>query len=150
MKTNLPNIDHLTYPELMELLSAVKRRESQLYPEWSRQEHSRYQQERARREEKKKDFNKNVLPKIIHYVKCLLKAGDYIKVSGTRDGKGIRKLLSVGRYTVECRQVLIRSIFRNKGETKQEVLGQITEHQFDKITHVKVGDKWERIKDLIR
>jgi len=153
MKTNLPNIDNLTYSELKELSSLVSARLMQLWPEWRAEENSRYQKERDKRIEKQNDFIKNVLPKIIEFVRGNLMEGDYIKVSGTRDGKGIRKLLSVGKNGIECRQVIIRqSLPTHSGQftITKETLGQVTEHQFDKITHVKVNNRWERIKDLIK
>lgn len=112
-----------------------------------------YRRQRASYDERKQRKAKE-LPAVAQWAAENLKPGMRLKMSGTRDGRGVREFMSLRDMSVEGRQVFIR--WRGQwvdGKFVQgpstETLGQITQHHLSKLTHVQVDGQWVRINDLV-
>ncbi len=144
------NITDLSYEEIRELIPILQKRGDELRPAWYKQQEIEWKKREQVRAIKKKEFEKTTLPKIEKYIIENLKEGDIIKVKGARDGKGIRQFLKLVNNKLECRQILTHRSVGYKTEGYGVKLGQITEHQIDKVTHIKINNEFVRITDLIK
>lgn len=147
------DISKLSYEELFDLTHKVAARMSQLAPAYREERNKKSQEERKERELKKKDFEKNELPKIKNYLfENLVSNYSVIKVKGARDGKGIKLFLAFNGKNgniLECRQIRIDRVHNGKKFVEMPELGQITQHMIDKVTHIKVDGEFVKIVDLI-
>lgn len=141
-----PTFKELSYPELEKLRQQISAHMQTIYHAWAQSEQQKYQRNCRRYHEKKLIFEKEILPKIKEYLVNNLKEGAIIKVKGARDGKGLRQFLSFCDNGIECRQISIQKMLTG---AVIESLGQITQHMFDKVTHVKKDGKFIKIRDLI-
>lgn len=108
----------------------------------------------ARQEAAKLDWENNWEPRLKTWVETHLKPGDRLKMKGCKDGEGIREFIridtSYGAYRIRCLQILRtkRRMPGDVGWTIVEEEGQNTLHLIDKLTHVEIGGKWVKVKEL--
>lgn len=113
--------------------------ESKYYDGWFKYE--RY------KEQVRKDSMLDVFNRKIDWALNHLKSGDEIKMSGTRDGYGRRKVLTIDN---NGDAVLTIMAPQQTGKTVSyiETLHTTTQN-IGKITEAKIDGKWVSIKDLI-
>lgn len=151
----LPDWKSLDYNSAGDLVAALQALKQELYPKWIEVERKKYETDRSKREKAKENFEKNIEPRILEWVKKNLKPGDFVKFDGCRDS-GYREVIEVNleTKTILCWQLAFyRGNKGIKGELRRT--GLSTENSISKIKKVFVDwggwidGEWTDIKDLI-
>lgn len=139
----IPDWKSLTYTSSDSLIRALQTLRSTLYLKWIEEEGERYAKQRAKRDSKKSDFDKNIAPRILAWAKKNLKPVSIVKFGGCRD-RGYRE---IAEFDFENASVLSWQL-RCAGITLVKT-GISTTNSIYKIQKVLIDGKWANIKDLI-
>jgi len=146
----LVDVSKLNYEEVMLLiayLTLISNGSSNLYKDHYEIQNKKYQDDRKEREEKKKEFYENLLPKILKWAALCLGEGTRLKFKGTRDRAGIREVLSYNPAK-NPRHIMCLQIKKNRAG--EEVYGAATNHGIDKVTHVMIDKEWIKIAEVCK
>ncbi len=154
LNKHIPNWKSLDYSAASDLSYAVRLLMELLYPKWIEKENLKYRNRAKEREDKKENFEKNIAPRILEWVKDNLKPGMIIKLEGCRD-KGYRE---VSEFDPRTNNVICWQLRWGGGKGFGKT-GVATTNSIFKIKKVYAdwggadwgGDKssWRDMKDLI-
>lgn len=152
LNDNIPDWKNLEYETVGDIITSLQAIRSGLYPAWAKKEEEAFLKRTKKREDKKKNFEKNVAPRILTWAKENLKSGMMVIFDGCRD-QGCREISELDWESNSAISWQLRYSRRNGFEKT----GIATTNSILKIKRVfvKRGNnphtgEWKNIRDFIK